>query len=104
MMDCVVNRTLIPKNLNITIGKRSPCDYLSELKKVNRKLDESLEDHLIPHELITDSSWNGRFREFLDARAKAIMGDRSLRDQPRERDGGAVSGRPRSGRGQTQFG
>jgi hypothetical protein len=73
LMDCVVNRTLIPKNLNIIIGKRPPCEYLAELKKVNSKLEASLQDHLVPPELTCDATWNGRFREFLDTRAKEIM-------------------------------
>lgn len=73
LMDCVVNRTLIPKMLNITIGKRPPYEYLAELKKVNPKLDASLQDHLVPSTLTSDATWNGRFREFLDARAKGIM-------------------------------
>jgi hypothetical protein len=74
LMDCVVNRTLIPKNLNITIGKRPPQSYLADLKKHNSKLEASLQDHLIPAELVTDASWNGRFRAFLDIRARSIMG------------------------------
>jgi hypothetical protein len=74
LMDCVVNRTLIPKNLNITIGKRPPQSYLADLKKHNPHLEASLQDHLVPVELVTDPSWNGRFRAFLDIRARAIMG------------------------------
>jgi hypothetical protein len=74
LMDCVVNRTLIPKNLNITIGKRPPQSYLADLKKLNPNLEASLQDHLVPVELVTDSAWNGRFRAFLDDRARSIMG------------------------------
>jgi hypothetical protein len=74
LMDCVVNRTLIPKNLNITIGKRPPQAYLADLKKHNPKLEASLQDHLVPAELVTDPAWNQRFRAFLDARAHSIMG------------------------------
>lgn len=74
LMDCVVNRTLIPKNLNITIGKRPPQSYLADLKRQNPNLEASLRDHLVPAELITDSAWNGRFRAFLDARSRSIMG------------------------------
>jgi hypothetical protein len=74
LMDCVVNRTLIPKNLNITIGKRPPQFYLADLKKQNSNLESSLHDHLVPTELVTDPSWNGRFGAFLDARAHSIMG------------------------------
>lgn len=74
LVDCVVNRTLIPKNLNITIGKRPPQSYLGDLKKLNPKLEESLQDHLVPPEMVADPMWNGKFRYFLDARGRAIMG------------------------------
>src|SRR5437660_1044956 len=74
LMDCVVNRTLIPKNLNITIGKRPPQAYLADLKKLNPNLEASLQDHLVPPELVTDPTWNTKFRAFLDARARSIMG------------------------------
>jgi hypothetical protein len=74
LMDCVVNRTLIPKNLNVIIGKRPPQAYLADLKKHNPNLEASLQDHLVPAELVTDPAWNQRFRAFLDARASSIMG------------------------------
>jgi hypothetical protein len=74
LMDCVVNRTLIPKNLNISIGKRPPQSYLADLKKQNPKLEASLQDHLVPPELVTDPAWNKKFRDFLDTRARSIMG------------------------------
>jgi hypothetical protein len=74
LMDCVVNRTLIPKNLNVTIGKRPPQSYLSDLKKQNPNLEASLQDHLVPVELIADPAWNRTFRAFLDARSRSIMG------------------------------
>jgi hypothetical protein len=74
LMDCVVNRTLIPKNLNVTIGKRPPQAYLSDLKRLNPNLEASLQDHLVPAELVTDPAWNRQFRAFLDVRARSIMG------------------------------
>jgi len=74
LADCVVNRTLIPKNLNITIGKRPPTAYLAELRKANPKLESSLLDHLVPPELVTDPAWDKQFRRFLDVRASSIMG------------------------------
>jgi hypothetical protein len=74
LMDCVVNRTLIPKNLNVTIGKRPPQAYLSDLKKLNPNLDASLQDHLVPVGLVSDPARNKQFRAFLDARSRLIMG------------------------------
>jgi hypothetical protein len=73
LVESVVNRTLIPKNLNITVGKRPPQTYLADLKKVNPKLEESLQDHLVPPEMATDHEWNQQFRRFLDTRARSIM-------------------------------
>ena len=73
LVDCVVNRTLIPKNLNVTVGKRPPQTYLSDLKKLNPNLETSLQDHLVPPEIVTDPSWNQTFRRFLDTRAHAIL-------------------------------
>jgi hypothetical protein len=74
LMDCVVNRTLIPKNLNITVGKRPPQSYLGDLKKQNPNLEASLQDHLVPPEMVTDPAWNRQFRRFLDVRSRSIMG------------------------------
>jgi hypothetical protein len=74
LVDCVVNRTLIPKNLNITIGKRPPQAYLSDLKRLNPNLETSLQGHLIPPDVTADGTWNAHFGRFLDARARSIMG------------------------------
>ena len=86
LVDCVVNRTLIPKNLNITIGKRPPQTYLSELKKVNSNLEASLQDHLVPPEMVADPAWNQQFKRFLDIRARSIMGliERFAREPAKE--------------------
>jgi hypothetical protein len=73
LVDCVVNRTLIPKNLNVTVGKRPPQTYLSDLKCLNPNLDASLRDHLVPTDLVTDPDWNRAFRKFLDTRARSIF-------------------------------
>ncbi len=74
MVDCVVNRTLIPKILNIQIGKRAPVDYMTELQqKVNHNLASCLPSHLIPVDMITDINWNSHFRLFLDERAERIF-------------------------------
>ena len=73
-MDCVVNRTLIPKILNIQIGKKSPSQYLSEIEKQqNPKLAECLATHLLPKDMIHDSSWDDYFSLFLDERADHIF-------------------------------
>jgi len=79
MVDCVVNRTLIPKLLNIQIGKKAPKDYLFELQQNgNSKLAECLPSHLIPIDMTVEETWNSYFKLFLDERAQSIF---SLIDQ-----------------------
>lgn len=74
LMDCVVNRTLIPKILNIKIGKKAPSVYLSELEqKINPRLATCLTSHLIPEEMINEETWDTLFKLFLDERAKSIF-------------------------------
>jgi hypothetical protein len=75
LVDCVVNRTLIPKLLNIHVGKRAPSDYLNAIKsEVNPKLEESLASHLLPAEMISDTPWNECFGLILKERAANIFG------------------------------
>ena len=74
LVDCVANRTLIPKNLNLRIGHRAPVDYLSELQRTkNPQLATCLGSHLIPTDLLTDPIWNGFFSSFLEERAHRIF-------------------------------
>ena len=73
-VDCVVNRTLIPKILNIQIGKKSPSQYLSEIETQNPKLADCIATHLLPSGMIHDSSWDDYFSLFLDERADQIFG------------------------------
>ncbi len=73
LVDCVANRTLIPKLLNIRIGKRPPGDYLTEKQKKNSELATCLASHLIPPAILTESTWNSCFSLFLDERATAIF-------------------------------
>src|SRR5205085_3864128 len=73
-LDCVVNRTLIPKLLNIQIGKKAPQIYLSEVQqKTNSQLASCLPCHLIHTEMISEPTWNECFKLFLEERAKNIF-------------------------------
>lgn len=72
LMDSVVNRTLIPKITNIIIGKKPPKEYLDELKKCNPALEQSLDNHLIPSELIT-GEYDDEYLYFLTERADNIF-------------------------------
>jgi hypothetical protein len=71
LTDSVVNRTLIPKITNIKIGKKAPAEYLNNLRKMNSNLRDSLENHLIPPELI-DGMYDDDYSAFLETRGKAI--------------------------------
>lgn len=74
LVDCVANRTLIPKLLNIKIGRRPPHDYLAELKATkNPQLTTSLASHLVPESLLTDPAYNGFFGSFVEERAQRIF-------------------------------
>lgn len=70
-IDCVANRTLIPKITNIKIGKSTPSKYLKELEKSNPKLSNSLENHLIPIDLI-NGIYDTDYLKFMDERAGKI--------------------------------
>jgi hypothetical protein len=73
LVDSIVNRTLIPKILNIQVGKKSPVTYMSELQKFNSKLSKCLSSHLIPPDMINDKTWDSHFRLFLEERAERIF-------------------------------
>lgn len=72
-VDSVVNRALIPKLLNVQIGKRPPQSYLADIAKNNPKLKTCLSRHLIPGALAESPAWNEKFGEFLNQRAKAMF-------------------------------
>jgi hypothetical protein len=73
LRDCVVNRTLIPKGLNVKVGKKPPQTYLAELQTHNSQLATCLGSHLTPADLITDPTWNEMFKTFLEERAGKIF-------------------------------
>lgn len=71
-MDCVVNRTLIPKITNIKIGKKAPDVYMKELLELNNDFAKSLKNHLIPIDVM-NGLYNEFFDNFIKARAKMIF-------------------------------
>lgn len=71
-IDCVANRTLIPKIQNIRISDQTPSQYLSEIKKTNPKIEESLENHLITKELL-NGEYDKEFNFFLEIRINSIF-------------------------------
>lgn len=73
LVDCVVNKTLMPKLTNITVGKRAPKDYLHDLLNKNPHLEECISSHLLPTDMIKDGEWNAAFKLFLDERASRMF-------------------------------
>jgi len=73
LRDCVVNRTLIPRGLNVKVGKKPPQTYLAELHQHNSQLDICLKTHVIPPDLATDPTWNEMFKTFLEERASQMF-------------------------------
>jgi hypothetical protein len=72
LIDCVANRTLIPKITNIKVGKKAPSQYLSEIKKSNAKLDITLKEHLVPIEII-EGLYDDFYTEFVEERSKLLF-------------------------------
>lgn len=71
MINCVANRTLIPKITNIKIGKKAPHVYMKELAETNEHFDLILNNHIIPTD-ITTGLYEGFYKDFLEERAKHI--------------------------------
>lgn len=72
LMDCVANKVLIPKILNIKIGKKSPSEYLKEILIKNTILRESLKTHLLPEDII-EGTYDEFFEVFIEDRAKEMV-------------------------------
>ena len=72
-IDCVANRTLIPKLTNVKASNKPPSAYLSELLKVNPNLKSALDSHLCDESLIT-GHYNDAYDLFLEERGKALVG------------------------------
>lgn len=72
LIDCVANRTLIPKIQNIKISDQTPSEYLNEIQKLNSDIEISLTNHLIPKELLS-GEYDKEFLIFLELRATSIF-------------------------------
>ena len=77
LVDCVANKTLIPKLLNIKISAKSPSDYFFEIRKENPKVIEATRTHLID-DAVVNGELNTRYEQFLTDRSqkmKALVDD-----------------------------
>ncbi len=72
LIDCVANRTLIPKIQNIKISDQTPSQYLQEINVINPAIEKSLENHLITKELLS-GEYDKEYAFFVELRATAIF-------------------------------
>jgi len=71
-IDCVINRSLIPRLANIKASNKPPSEYMQNLRAQNNKLDEALAKHMVPAEII-DGTYDDVFEIFLDDRGTLII-------------------------------
>lgn len=57
---------------NIKISDKKPSEYLSNIKVENPNLEQSLETHLLPPELIR-GTYDNQYESFLEYRANEIF-------------------------------
>jgi hypothetical protein len=72
LIDCVANRTLIPKLQNTKISDQAPSEYLNEIRRINPQIERCLENHLITGQLLT-GRYDTEFNFFLELRVNAIF-------------------------------
>jgi len=72
LIDCVANRTLLPKIQNIKISDQTPSEYLQEIRNINPDIEKSLENHLITKELLS-GEYDKEYSFFIELRANAIF-------------------------------
>ncbi|RDC64290.1 GmrSD restriction endonuclease domain-containing protein [Adhaeribacter pallidiroseus] len=72
LIDCVANRTLMPKIQNIKISDQAPSKYLNEIKDLNKNIEKSLDNHLITTDLL-NGEYDNEFSFFIELRANSIF-------------------------------
>ncbi len=71
-IDCVVNRTLIPKLTNIKVSNKAPSKYLSEIQEVNMNIADALRTHMISADLLS-GDYDSNYDYFLSERGDMIL-------------------------------
>lgn len=71
-IDCVANRTLIPKLTNVKVGNKPPSKYLKEIKNKNQNIEDALASHMINAELLS-GDYDEMYDYFLHDRADSIL-------------------------------
>lgn len=75
-INCVANRALIPKLLNIKIRAQAPSIYLNEIKQSNPNLENSLSKHSITGDTLTsllNGELDNEYLFFIELRAEEIF-------------------------------
>jgi hypothetical protein len=72
-IDCVVNRTLIPKLTNVKVANKPPSKYLSEIRGRNSNISKALHSHMLTADLL-DGEYDKNYDFFLEERAEEILG------------------------------
>jgi hypothetical protein len=72
LIDCVANKTLIPKITNIKIGAQAPSIYLKHLLGKNGELMQALRSHAVPTDLI-NGSLDMSFEQFVADRSAEML-------------------------------
>lgn len=73
LRDCVVNRVLMPRDLNLRASDQAPFAYLNQLLAANPALESSLRSHLIDPALINDEGLSHRMYSVLRGRATKLV-------------------------------
>ena len=71
-IDCVVNRTLIPKLTNVKVSNKAPSKYLMEIKAKNPNISKALCSHMLNEDLLT-GDYDKNYDYFLNERANMIL-------------------------------
>jgi len=71
-IDCVVNRTLIPKLTNIKVSNKPPSKYLGEIRAKNPDIARALASHMLTAELLS-GDYDKNYDYFLSERADTIL-------------------------------
>jgi hypothetical protein len=71
-IDCVINRTLIPKLTNVRVSNKPPSQYLNEIKSRNTNIVGALRSHLLGEELLT-GDYDKNYDYFLEERSEEIL-------------------------------
>jgi hypothetical protein len=72
LIDCVINRTLIPKITNVKVSNKPPSIYINQLSAKNPNITLALSSHLIPISIVS-GEYDELYQIFLEDRAKMIV-------------------------------